>query len=288
MPVNPLERAIKSGVRMNGRIGDLFAQVGSSAHPRGEITTTYKQSRLALRSALGDRNKIIATQDVLRRMRSDVQRSVSSVFSNAIALGDDEARRQLSFYGQTTNQTINLTSETQSALDAVMARFDVQDATIRALVYTDAEEEQIVGNEEDGSAGALAAIAVISAISYWSAYLVWASFDLVISQSSSQNSSGINFQKQAVAVIDNRTTNCCLLVHGQIQPFDKPFELTGTPRFADKMHWPGFHYFCRTSVALYLPEFDDGSTEQMIKSADAFLTSRDNKSLPHQRPFNAF
>ena len=284
MPVNPLERAIKSGVRMNGRIGDLFAKVGTSAHPRGEIMTTYKQSRLALRSALGERNKLLATQDVLRRMRADVQRSVSSIFSDAITLGDDEARRQLSIYGQTTNQTINLTSETQSAFDAVMARFDVQDATIRALVYTDAEEEQIVGNEEEGSAGALAAIAIISAISYWSAYLVWASFDLVISQ----NSSGINFQKQAVAVIDNRTTNCCLLVHGQIQPFGKPFELTGTPRFADKMHWPGFHYFCRTSVALYLPEFDDGSTEQMIKSADAFLTSRDNKSLPHQRPFNAF
>ena len=92
MPANPLLLAQKSGVRMNKRIGDLFAQVGSSVHPRGEITTTYKQSRLALRSALGERNKLIAAQDVLRRMRADVQRSVSSIFSSAVSLGDDEAR----------------------------------------------------------------------------------------------------------------------------------------------------------------------------------------------------
>jgi|JI8StandDraft_1071087.scaffolds.fasta_scaffold12603_2 hypothetical protein len=267
MPANPLLLAQKSGVRMNKRIGDLFAQVGSSVHPRGEITTTYKQSRLALRSALGERNKLIAAQDVLRRMRADVQRSVSSIFSSAVSLGDDEARRQLSFYGQTTNQTINLTSETQSALDAVMARFDAQAAAVRALVVTDAEDVQIAGDEN--SDGVMNASDVAAGMSYWIAFLVWNGFESLIYGSPSTG--GLNFEKQAIAAIDMRTTNCCLKVHGQVQPFNKPFELKGSPRFADTMDWPGFHYYCRTSAVLYVAEFDDGITAKLIADAKKYL-----------------
>lgn len=266
MPANPLELAQKSGVRMNGRIGDLFAKVGSSAHPRGEITTTYKQSRLALRSALGERNKLLATQDVLRRTRADLQRSVSSIFSSAIALGDDEARRQLSIYGRTTNQTINLTIETQSAIDTVMARFDAQAAAVRALVVTDAEDAQIAGDEN--SDGVLSASDVAAGMSYWITYLVWGGFESLIF---GNPSTGLNFEKQAIAAIDMRTTDCCLKVHGQVQPFNKPFILKGSPRFADMMDWPGFHYYCRTSAVLYVAEFDDGITAKLIADAKKYL-----------------
>ncbi len=58
----------------------------------------------------------------------------------------------------------------------------------------------------------------------------------------------------AVAVIDNRTTDCCQRVHGQVQPLDQPFVLTGEPRFADRMQWPGFHWRCRTSVVVVFSE----------------------------------
>lgn len=264
MPANPLHQAIKSGVRMNGRIGNLFAKVGSSAHPRGEIVTTYKRSRLAMKAALSERNKLFATQDVLRGMRNELQRSVASIFSDAISLGDDEARRQLSFYGQTSNESINLTSETQSALDAVMTRFDAQAAAVRALVATDAEDEQIIGDEDGG--GILTSSDIAAGISYWIAYLIWHGFESLII-----GNQVFNFEKQAIAAIDMRTTNCCLNVHGQVQPFNQPFILKGSPKFANKMDWPGFHYYCRTSAVLYVAEFDDGITAQLLADAKKYL-----------------
>jgi hypothetical protein len=50
------------------------------------------------------------------------------------------------------------------------------------------------------------------------------------------------YKKQAIAAIDQNTTDCCLRVHGQIQPLDKPFILEGTPRYADKVDAPPFHW----------------------------------------------
>jgi hypothetical protein len=48
---------------------------------------------------------------------------------------------------------------------------------------------------------------------------------------------------QVVAGIDERTTDCCLQAHGQIQPLDKPFHLTGEPRWADYLDNPPFHWY---------------------------------------------
>lgn len=63
--------------------------------------------------------------------------------------------------------------------------------------------------------------------------------------------SGVTYGRQAIAAIDERTTDCCLRVHGQVVGLDKPFHLTGTPRFADYIQSPPFHYSCRTVEALH-------------------------------------
>lgn len=52
--------------------------------------------------------------------------------------------------------------------------------------------------------------------------------------------------KQAVATINNRTTDTCLRVHGQTQLIGTPFELTGRPRFSRQQQHPPFHWNCRT------------------------------------------
>jgi hypothetical protein len=51
------------------------------------------------------------------------------------------------------------------------------------------------------------------------------------------------YLKQAVAAIDQKTTDCCLRVHAQAQPLDKDFHLTGEPRYADYLPYPGFHWW---------------------------------------------
>ena len=80
-------------------------------------------------------------------------------------------------------------------------------------------------------------------------------------------------QKQVVAVIGPNTTDCCLRAHGQIQPVDQPFTLTGTPRFADEMMYCPFHWNCRSSIAMWHPIFERSgiTTPNMRKSADAQL-----------------
>lgn len=62
---------------------------------------------------------------------------------------------------------------------------------------------------------------------------------------------GVVFHKQVVAAIDARTTDCCRRAHGQIQPLDQPFVLIGTPRYADRIMHPPFHWHCRTVDVLY-------------------------------------
>ncbi len=62
--------------------------------------------------------------------------------------------------------------------------------------------------------------------------------------------SKIQVFKVAVATIDARTTQTCSRINGQIQPVDKPFIVTGTPRYADEKMLPPFHDYCRTVVAI--------------------------------------
>lgn len=58
--------------------------------------------------------------------------------------------------------------------------------------------------------------------------------------------------KKAIATIDSRTTQTCFRVHGQVQPIDKPFSLTGTPRYANAKMLPPFHDYCRTVIIVEL------------------------------------
>ncbi len=83
-------------------------------------------------------------------------------------------------------------------------------------------------------------------------------------------------RKQAVASINGRTSDTCLRVHGQIKPINKPFDLSGTARFARRMMAPPFHWNCRTTVAAYHPVFEEGgvTTADMRREAKQELNNR--------------
>lgn len=93
---------------------------------------------------------------------------------------------------------------------------------------------------------------------------------------SSARASGTAWGKQAIPAIDERTTDCCLRVAGQVVGFDKKFKLTGTPRYADEMDWSPFHGYCRTSVAMVpLAQADDDLTGRLQGDARQELGARD-------------
>lgn len=97
------------------------------------------------------------------------------------------------------------------------------------------------------------------------------------------------YSKQAIATIDERTTDCCLRVHGQIKPIDEPFHLTGTPRYADEIQDPPFHWYCRTAEVLYNPAFEEFgiTTDEMRDMANLELDARTDNSRQEIHPSHA-
>jgi len=83
-------------------------------------------------------------------------------------------------------------------------------------------------------------------------------------------------RKQWMAVINERTTDCCLRAHGQIQRVGDPFILTGTPQFAPTVQAPPAHWNCRSSVVMHHPLFEQGAmtTASMQSSAQSELSKR--------------
>ena len=76
-----------------------------------------------------------------------------------------------------------------------------------------------------------------------------------------------DYQRQACCAIDERTTNCCLNVHGQIVEMKGKFHLIGYPSFAMFMENPPFHWYCRTAIVLYHAKMDDyGISTQMMEN----------------------
>lgn len=75
----------------------------------------------------------------------------------------------------------------------------------------------------------------------------------------------VKLDKQAIAHLDNRTTLCCTLVHGQIKKLDEPFETLN----GDIME-PPFHVHCRTSVSAWNAMFEQygKNTEGMLKDSE--------------------
>lgn len=283
MPFNPLEQSIKSGIRMNDRIGELFAKIGTSAHPNGDVLSSYDTARLALQQALTSEQPLPQVRDVLRNLRRQLNSDIGNIFSDAIALGEDEVTRQLRFYDVRPRGAIRLTEQTQSAIDATMTRFDAQSAAITALVLSNADPSEIIGDTQ--RSGILSSGELTAAAATWATFLIWNAFDETIQNGNSDNQV---FQKQAVAALDARTTDCCLRVHGQIQNIDDPFHLTGTPRYADYQDWPGFHWYCRTSGVLYQESFDEGLTARMRDGSQFFIKERAAGKTPDNYPVDAF
>ena len=283
MPKNPLLKSIESAVRANDTVGGLFARMGTSAHPRGFLPVAYRNAERAMKTALTETDPLVGARDVMSQLKTTVERETRALFLEAQNLGMEEASRQLSIYGVETRQSpvlpMGLSEQSNAAVNAVTSTLDAQEAQILAMILADMEDGQIVGDENRD--GVLSASELAAAIAFWAAVL--------FNDAYGNGTGGYDdYKKIAVAALDGRTTNCCLAVHGQIQPFDSPFHLTGTPRFADYMDAPPFHWYCRTATALYLAAFDDGITTQMRASANWFLSERAAGRSPDRDPANAF
>ncbi len=284
---NPLEHSITEAHRANRELGRIFQRnLGGVQHPRGKTISAYRQARQAMIAAYkrGGQLALASKVDIVRSLRINMSNIIWNSLDDAIQLGVQSAERQHEYYskaGVPLSRPLEEQVDKDAMYDAWYSIVDAQMTSVEGMIRSNADPSMIYGDEDGRTLGILQPGPATKEGSRWLAtafslaFLFW-----LIGPRDGWRPWGTiqpgepEIKKQAIAAIDHRTTDCCLRVHGQIQPLDKPFRLSGTPRYASRMDWPPFHLWCRTAIVLYMDEFDLGLTDDMKMEARRELERR--------------
>ena len=265
---------IRAAERTTRDLRALFGRaLGTNEHPRGRILAAYRNAHRALRDVFRRARGAQAmgeAREVLTALRRDVQDAGTGALDAAIAIGRRQAEVERQVWE--LDPLDPTTPNTRAMMDGWLSTVDGQTAFAMAVIATEGDPALILGSET--RTGRLRASDTTRAGAHWIAAAAMGA--LWVSLQGPQERSKMTYDKQVIATIDERTTDCCLQAHGQIVPFDSDFRLTGTPRYADEMDWSPFHDYCRTSIAMVpsaLPE--DDLTRQMRDAARAELMARE-------------
>lgn len=265
---NPHLAAARSAQRTVDELATLFARMGTADHPRGAVLAAYRAARRALADNF---SRPGAVSDALMTLRMAVQQSLTQTMSAAADLGYAQAARELGVYGlNAAGGAANTTAGMQSVLNTL----DAQINAVRAMSLSGADPALVLGDA--GRVGLLTPSPIIREGARWLALTAVLTHKQVVEESVKRSGGQDEFRRQAIAALDERTTETCLRVHGQVVTIDGDFHLTGTPRYADDMHAPPFHDYCRTAVALVrIDHKDDELSGQMRDAARAELRARE-------------
>ena len=266
--MTPHERAVKDALRTGDQIRVLFNRLGNRQHPRGRILSAYRQAHRALRSGTLTTPLAIV---VLAELRAAIEATARETLGDASLIGSGLAVRNLKAYGLPDTE---LAYNTLEELNAWLAVFDSQAQAVQGIVASDGDLDLIIG---DGSrVGILSPTPVTRSGARWLESAAMAAYAQTLTRGVRQDDAEPDFMRQAIAAIDERTTDCCLRVHGQTIRMNDQFVLRGTPRYADRMSRPGFHDYCRTSVALVkVEDAEDELTQAMTTAARNELRARE-------------
>ncbi len=262
-------RAVKAGLRTNAELKVLFDKLGNEEHPRGFVLSAYREARKALR---GELQNPAGVQLTLGHLRWTVLNGVDAALQEAAQIGAMQEMAELQAYGIERADDLFDLSTVDDALRAIGNVLDGQVNAVWALVRSGTVDDSLILGDES-HAGLLRPSSAIQEAVRWLAFIALAAYGSAVERTAKQ--SGLVFKRQAVAAIDERTTDCCLRVHGQVVGLNEDFKLTGTPRYADRMRNPPFHPYCRTSVVLVRDkEAEDELTTEMRDAAAAELDAR--------------
>lgn len=260
---DPRLASIRAANRTTRELHRLFGKMGTSEHPRGHILAAYRSAHKSLRSIFARTSGSLAMMemrnDVFPSLRRDVEGTANMLLADAGNLGRDQARAEVTAWGLDFI-SIDLT-DNSVALDAWMSTVDDQTQKAMAAYFLTNDPVMVIGDQT--RQGLVRADRVIASGANWLASTAGSSYSRVMDRSVD-----VEWGKQAIPVIDERTTDCCLRVAGQTVPFKGEFTLTGEPRFADKQKWSPFHWYCRTSVAsVPLDMADDDVTRKLTRQS---------------------
>lgn len=247
---NPNQQAVKDAERNNEELAVLFGRyLGSRKHPRGRLLSLYRNQRRLLAKQIRDGESIGRLELSLQSFSIATGAVITDAILASGELGTESAKRQVGYFiaaGLAFNAA-NGRFDSRSLLRPAVEAVNQQLSLVRAAIASNVHVSEIVGS--GARMGVLQPFPIQRELARLMAMGVSSAFDEHIGADTP-------FHKQAVAVIDLRTTDCCRKVNGQIQPKERPFLLTGTPRYADRAMAPPFHNYCRTSVALFLERME--------------------------------
>lgn len=265
--MTPHERSVQLALRSNDYLLTLFNRLGNTAAPNGKVLSAYRQARRALVTV----RNVGELRQVLNELRLTLEIIARTTLDRAAQYGAQQATAELDALDI---QGPPSTYDWMATLAAWLAVIDAQIARVQAAyVLGDGDLGTILGDES--RVGLLAPAPVIGEGTHWAGAVLAGAWLSTISTNLKRTGQEDAYQRQAVAAIDERTTDCCLRVHGQVVALRQPFHLTGTPRFADHQQDPPFHWNCRTTVCLVAREMaDDALSLSMRDAAQSELQAR--------------
>jgi len=276
---NPLRKAVNRAGDTTDHFASVFADAGIGQPGRGTIGAFYRETRAEViqseRTNHYDLRRVNSAGKNLTKYVRDYSRGLLETMFDQ---GEEEASQQLALYNikpvpvarSERNQMVS------GSLDYLQSIVEAQAARMSTFALQGTPVEEIIGDERH--VGILRDSDVLSDLA---ALLIELFFYGFFGSANQSGDDLTQIGKIAVAAIDNRTTQCCLHVHGQIQiPITKPFVTTYPPAWSDRQDSPPFHYYCRTAIALYLPQFDDGLSLSMREYASSVMLDHSRIRYP--------
>jgi len=293
------ERAIQNALDTGDDIKALFDKLGSADHPRGVIMALH---RSFMREIAPHLDNPPVMREMLRTYKTRLTVAFVQVFEQAAVTGANRAERDIARNDIVENGALLpdpiLSQLTQPARDAIAAAIDAQINAVYAQLAMGRDPVAVIGDA--GRVGLLSPSSLLKIGKRIVAEMVSSARDQRLQSAFGSGFGGFGglilpdanavarvevYKRQAIAAIDERTTDCCLRVNGQVVGVDELFKLTGTPRYAGKMADPPFHDYCRTSVALvHQDDIDDRMTSDMRKAAIAEIKAREDGSRVEINP----
>lgn len=264
---------IQSALRVNRKLRAMQNGISPSKHPRNALTQIYRTTRRLIHNNFDDLQEL---RNILFLFSSTVSMIIRPLMEDAAKLGSVAGlqsldRRKISTIGASTAVSSPIVTP---AIVAIKQIADSQVAQTISVAAIGGSVTTVIGDGVNSvgffSQGILnkQINGFITAVTALSQFALWEQF---IAQQIADDV----YYKQAIAAIDQNTTECCLIVHGQFQPIDSMFELIGSPRFADLIENPPFHWNCRTATALvHASERFDSLTQEMIDAAASEIEAR--------------
>lgn len=286
-----MANAHRENVRLAERTGNdlkrLFDRLGNTDHPRGFVTSAYRTLLTSL--AAGAINSPFAAREMFVATRRGLESDLRLTLTDSAELGAEQAAKELDAWGLSVAQYAAAGLPLiRNATETILTAYDQQaNAAYTMIEAGDIDRAEILG--DDTRMGLLTVSPVLLAATRWIVTAQSYAQSDRTEQTIERNGQRVEqYGLQAIAAIDDKTTDCCLQVHGQIIPVNGKFNLTGTPRFADEMAAPPFHYNCRTATALVkLDEQDDDLTRIMQAAATTEIEARRDNAQDVPKTTNA-